>query len=312
MIAWLAAQPWCSGAVGMMGISWGGFNALQVAARRPPALKAIISMCSTDDRYANDEHYIGGCVMGPEMQSYATMLLGYATHAPDPAVVGDGWRELWRERLEAAAPALPEWLAHQRRDAYWRHGSVCEDWDAMECAVYMVGGWADGYRDAILRVLENYRGPVKGLIGPWCHTSPHHGEPGPAIGFLQEALRWWDHWLKGVDTGVMDDPALTFWMQDAYTRGEDMEREDRPMADGGRRGRRRTSRATSSRSARPGSTRVQSHSMETPHSRPPSRSRRRRRPASRAAAGSPGRATPTRLATSGPTTAARACSTRRR
>ena len=221
VIAWLACQPWSSGAVGMTGISWGGFNSLQVAARRPPALKAIISLCSTDDRYANDEHYIGGCVMGPEMQSYATMLLGYATHAPDPAVVGDGWRELWRRRLDEIAPALPTWLSHQRRDAYWQHGSVCEDYNAMDCAVYLVGGWADGYRDAILRTLEHYRNPVKALIGPWCHAWPQDGEPGPAIGFLQEALRWWDHWLKGVDTGIMDEPAATFWMQNAYTRERD-------------------------------------------------------------------------------------------
>ena len=221
VIAWLAAQPWSNGNVGMIGISWGGFNSLQVAARRPPALKAVISMCSTDDRYANDEHYVGGCLMGPEMQSYTTMLLGYATHAPDPAIVGERWKEMWRERVDAAAPALPVWVSHQRRDEYWRHGSVCEDYDAPDCAVYMVGGWADGYRDAILRMLEHYEGPIKALVGPWCHTRPHHGHPGPAIGFLQEALRWWDHWLKGVDTGIMDEPAARFWMPDAYSPGDD-------------------------------------------------------------------------------------------
>ncbi|MEQ8697012.1 MAG: CocE/NonD family hydrolase, partial [Bauldia litoralis] len=54
IIDWIAAQPWCDGAVGMMGISWGGFNALQVAALKPPPLKAIITLCSTDDRYADD------------------------------------------------------------------------------------------------------------------------------------------------------------------------------------------------------------------------------------------------------------------
>ena len=63
VIAWLAGQAWCSGAVGMMGISWGGFNALQVAALRPPALKAIITLCSTDDRYSDDIHYKGGCLL---------------------------------------------------------------------------------------------------------------------------------------------------------------------------------------------------------------------------------------------------------
>jgi len=60
VLAWLAAQPWCTGSLGMFGISWGGFNGLQVAARRPPGLKAIITVGSTDDRYADDVHYNGG------------------------------------------------------------------------------------------------------------------------------------------------------------------------------------------------------------------------------------------------------------
>src|SRR3546814_10662808 len=60
VIAWLAAQPWCNGSVGMLGITWGGFNGLQIAALRPPALKAVITMCSTDDRYAEDIKQRGG------------------------------------------------------------------------------------------------------------------------------------------------------------------------------------------------------------------------------------------------------------
>jgi hypothetical protein len=105
------------------------------------------------------------------------------------------------------------WLAHQRRDDYWKHGSVCEDYGAIEAAVYAVGGWVDGYTDAVLRLLEGLPGPRKGLIGPWSHILPHWGAPGPEIGYLQEALRWWDHWLKGIDTGIMDEPMLRVWMQ---------------------------------------------------------------------------------------------------
>lgn len=62
VIDWISRQTWCNGAVGMMGKSWGGFNCLQLAARRPPALKAIITVCSTDDRYNDDIHYKGGCL----------------------------------------------------------------------------------------------------------------------------------------------------------------------------------------------------------------------------------------------------------
>jgi len=214
-IEWITSQAWCSGEVGMMGISWGGFNALQVAARRPPALKAIITMCSTDDRYADDAHYMGGCLLNENL-TWGSVFLSYSTYPPDPKIVGDRWRDMWRQRIEEATlyPAL--WMRHQQRDQYWKHGSVCEDFQAIECAVYAVGGWADGYSNAIPRLMEGLKAPKKALIGPWSHSFPHNAYPGPSIGFFQEALRWWDHWLKGEDTGIMDEPGLRVYMEE-YT-----------------------------------------------------------------------------------------------
>jgi len=215
VIAWLAARPWCSGNVGMTGISWTGFNSLQVAALRPPALKAIVTLMSTDDRYADDVHYKGGCVSGLDMQAWGATMLHYNALPPHPQVVGDdGWRERWLERLRHNADWSGTWLAHQRRDAYWKHGSVCEDYGAIEAAVYAIGGWTDGYHNAVMRLLAGLPGPRKGLIGPWSHSFPNRVVPGPAIGYLQEALRFWDHWLKGIDTGVMDEPMLRAWMED--------------------------------------------------------------------------------------------------
>jgi hypothetical protein len=214
VIEWLAAQPWCSGAVGMMGISWGGFNALQVAARRPVALKAIITICSTDDRYRDDVHYMGGVPLRAGF-GWAAFLFGAMCHPPDPALVGDGWRSMWLERLNALPLFLEIWLRHQWRDGYWKHGSVCEDYGAITCPVYAVGGWTDGYTNAVPRLLAHLTVPRKGLIGPWAHAYPHFALPGPQVGFLQEALRWWDHWLKAIDTGVMDEPMLRAWMTDS-------------------------------------------------------------------------------------------------
>ena len=214
IIDWLTAQPWCSGAVGMMGISWGGFNALQVAALRPSALKAIITVCSTDDRYADDAHYMGGCLLNENMQ-WGSILTLYSALPPDPKIVGERWREMWRQRLEALEAFPVAWMNHQWRDDYWKHGSVCEDYAAIACPVYAVGGWADGYSNAVPRLLANLPGPKKGLVGPWAHVFPHDGTPGPAIGFLQEAVRWWDHWLKGRPTGIMDEPEYRVWMQDS-------------------------------------------------------------------------------------------------
>ncbi len=214
VIAWLAAQPWCSGAVGMFGISWGGFNALQVAALRPPALKAIVTLCSTDDRYADDVHYMGGARLNAGF-GWAGFFFADMCHPPDPALVGARWRKMWLARLEALPLFLERWLSHPHRDAYWRHGSVCEDFAAIQCPVWAVGGWTDGYTNAIPRLLEHLSAPRKGLIGPWAHAYPHFALPGPQVGFLQEMVRWWDHWLKGRDTGTMDEPMLRAWMTES-------------------------------------------------------------------------------------------------
>ena len=212
VIAWIARQDWCSGAVGMMGISWGGFNALEVAALRPPALRAIITLCSTDDRYADDVHYMGGAVLAAGF-GWAAVLTATLAVPPDPLTVGHRWREMWRERLEAMPLFQATWLRHQHRDAYWRHGSVCEDWDAIACPVFAVGGWTDAYTNAIPRLLENLRVPRQALIGPWAHKYPHSGVPGPAVGFLQEALAWWDRWLKERESDEV--PLLRAWMLDS-------------------------------------------------------------------------------------------------
>ncbi|MXN66365.1 CocE/NonD family hydrolase [Stappia sp. GBMRC 2046] len=213
VINWLARQPWCDGNVGMIGISWGGFNGLQIAAMRPKALKAIVTICSSDDRYADDIHYMGGCLL-TENLGWSSQMLAYSSRAPDPQVVGERWREMWLERLERQPLLLEPWLKHQRRDAYWKRASVCEDYGAITAAVYAVGGWADAYTNTIPRLLENLKGPRKGLIGPWVHKYPHQAYPEPAIGFLQECKRWWDRWLKGEENGVDDEPILDYYIMD--------------------------------------------------------------------------------------------------
>ncbi|MEQ1953794.1 CocE/NonD family hydrolase [Mesorhizobium sp. CN2-181] len=214
VIEWAAKQPWCNGKVGMMGISWGGFNSLQVAAKQPEALRAIITLCSTDDRYADDIHYKGGLLLNENL-GWGSTMLSYSSRSPDPAIVGDSWKEMWLERLENE-PFLPAvWLRHQRRDDYWKRGSVCEDFSKIKAATLAVGGWGDGYKNAVARLVEGIGGPTKGIIGPWIHKYPHFAVPKPAIGFLQEALRWWDCWLKGKETGVENDPAMRLYLMDS-------------------------------------------------------------------------------------------------
>ncbi|MEK9744356.1 MAG: CocE/NonD family hydrolase [Gammaproteobacteria bacterium] len=212
VLDWIASQPWCSGETGMIGISWGGFNGLQVAARRPASLKAIVTIASTDDRYSDDIHYMGGVMLNDNL-AWSAYMFAHNSQPPDPVLVGERWRDIWIERLRANDPWFLSWIPHQRRDGFWQHGSVCERYEDIECAVYAVGGWADAYSNAVPRLLANLKCPTKGLVGPWAHKYPHFGKPGPRIGFLQETLRWWDHWLKGKNTGIMEEPEYRVWMQ---------------------------------------------------------------------------------------------------
>ena len=224
-IRWLSEQPWCNGSIGMFGKSWGGINCLQVAAHRPPELKSILSVCSTDDRYIDTDHYMGGSLTDVQM-IWGSLYLSFLRRPPDPDVVGERWREIWMERLANEVQPMEEWFRHQRYDAFWKHGSICENFEAITCSTYLVGGWLDGYSSSVFRMLSGLHCPRKALIGPWGHQYPHDGKPAPAIGFLQECVRWWDHWLKGIDTGIMAEPMLRVWMQDSVT--PDAQNRERP------------------------------------------------------------------------------------
>ena len=213
VLRWLERQPWCRGKVGIFGLSWGGFNGLQLAARRPPQLGAVVTVSSSDDRYADDVHYMGGCLLTDNL-SWAGTMFAFNSCPPDPAIVGEKWRDMWLERLEGSGLWLKTWLEHQRRDDFWKHGSVCEHYDAIEVPVLAVSGWADGYTNTVFRLLANLKSPCKGLVGAWGHKYPHTAGQGQSIDFLGQCLRWWDRWLKGIDNGVEDDPALRAWMQD--------------------------------------------------------------------------------------------------
>ncbi|MBP1908288.1 CocE/NonD family hydrolase [Methanolobus bombayensis] len=216
ILKWTAAQSWCTGKIGMIGISWGGFNGLQIAAMNPPELKAIITVCSSDDRYTDDVHYMGGCMLTDNL-SWASTMFSYNSLPPDPAIVGERWKDMWLERLEGSGLWIKKWLSHQTRDDYWKHASVAEDYEAIKCPVFAVSGWADGYSNTVFRLMEHLNVPGKALIGGWGHKYPHLGGPGPAIDFLNEAVKWWDKWLKDIDEGENDEPLFRAWMQDSIS-----------------------------------------------------------------------------------------------
>ncbi|MDJ0631264.1 MAG: CocE/NonD family hydrolase [Rhodobacter sp.] len=217
VIAWIAEQPWCDGKVGMFGKSWGAYNSFQVASKRPPALKAIAPVMGCDDRWREDIHFYGGCLANDNFWWGSIMQL-YNAMPPDPRIVGeDRWREMWKERLEAMTYWPAQWLEHQTHDEMWRRGSICENYDDIDVPVYFFGGWADLFRDTPFRIAEQLTGPVKVLMGPWAHLYPHEGVPGPKVDFLAEAIRFWDHYLRGIDTGLMDEPRFRFYLQDSVS-----------------------------------------------------------------------------------------------
>lgn len=215
-VQWIADQDWCDGNVGMFGKSWGAYTAFQVAALKPPALKAIAPVMGTDDRWLEDIHFYGG-VLANDNFWWGSVMQERNALPPDPDIVGwDRWEAIWKERLDAMQfwPAL--WLEHQTHDEIWRRGSISESYGDVGIPVYFFGGWADLFRDTPFRIAEKLTGPLKVLMGPWAHLYPHQGSPGPKADFIDELVRFMDHHLRGKDSGLMDEPPLRFWVQDSF------------------------------------------------------------------------------------------------
>ena len=218
VIDWIAAQSWCTGRVGMMGISWGGFNSLQLAALGPAPLKAVIAIGATVDRYNDDIHYKNGCHLYSNF-SWSNTMLCFASRPPDPLLVGGRWRESWKHRLKTQPFPLETWLSHQRRDEYWKHGSVCEDYAAIAVPSMVIGGFSDGYTNAPPAMAAHGGALSRAVNGPWIHKYPHFALPRPRMNFHAEAIRWWDRWLKDVDNGMERLPAYRAYLSENVRPG---------------------------------------------------------------------------------------------
>jgi putative CocE/NonD family hydrolase len=215
-VEWLAAQPWCTGAVGMWGLSYGGFTSIQVAATRPPHLRAIVAVQATDDRYTDDVHYVGGAMTVSELAQYAVSQVAMNALPALPSAWGERWEERWRERLEATPVWLFEWARQQRDGPYWRVGSLAPDYGRIEAATLLIGGWMDGYVDSAVRMQARCTNAAghRTIIGPWVHGHAHSAYPGPNIDWLHELVRWFDRWLKGIDNGADREPPLAWFHRD--------------------------------------------------------------------------------------------------
>ena len=212
VIDWLSKQPWSNGNVGMYGTSYSGFNSVQVAMTRPPALKAIVTIFATDDRYTYDDvHYFGGALKALDLLDYPVMMAAMNALPPVPELFGDGWREEWERRVADHEPWVIRWLEEQNWGPYWRHGSWRTDYASIEAATMIVAGWADGYWKNAFRALEALNAPKRLLYGPWAHASTQTSLPGPNIDLVPEMARWWDRWLKDEDNGIDREPQIVLF-----------------------------------------------------------------------------------------------------
>jgi uncharacterized protein len=213
VLDWIVDQTWSNGNVGMWGISWGGFSSLQTAMLRPPQLKAVVAVHATHDRFSCDVHYTGGSLHAAEQVDWPPSMITTNALPPDPDIVGDGWMDEWIERLENTPQWPVEWLQHQQRDDFWKHGSPSVDYTSIECPTLLIAGWLDGYVDGMLALAENLKCPTRTVIGPWGHYRPATGKPGPTYDHLDLMARWFGHHLRGDDNDVMSLPAVTAYIR---------------------------------------------------------------------------------------------------
>lgn len=213
VIDWIARQNWCSGRVGMFGTSWGGTAGLQAAVDAPGPLKAVIANCATIDRFEDDIHWMGGCVLTDTLEWGATLPAILAA-PPDEATTGDGWFNAWRQRLRNLRFPQETWLRRTERDRYWRRGSVRFEMDRLNCPILAIGGWSDRYSNSVMPLVQARPDICRGIVGPWGHHYPDQGEPGPAIGFQALALAWWDCWLKSGAPAMPDWPLMRLWRRE--------------------------------------------------------------------------------------------------
>ena len=217
VIEWLASQPWSNGNVGMFGISWGGFNSIQMARLNPPDLKAIIAVDATEDLYQDDVHYMDG-IMHLDSWEMSQDLDNARPGAPD-YVIDEAY---FRDRFDTQ-PWMMTYKRQQRDGPFWDRASLKGGYEDITIPTFHIGGWYDGYRDSLPRMLEKLKAPVKAMIGPWSHAWPHDPYPEPGMEWRREAVRWFDQWLKGVDTGIMDEPRFAVYVRQWHPPGPYLE-----------------------------------------------------------------------------------------
>jgi hypothetical protein len=217
VIDWLSRQRWSNGNVGMFGISWGGFNSIHMAMRNPPALKAIIAVDATDDLYQDDVHFMDG-ILHIDSWEMSQDLDNARPGAPEYRID----EAYLRDRFDTR-PWMMTYKRQQRDGPFWDRTALKARYDSIRVPTFVIGGWYDGYRDSVPRMLEHLQAPVKAIVGAWHHSFPHNAYPKPQIEWRHEAVRWFDQWLKGRDTGILDEPRFAVFVRRWHPPGPYLE-----------------------------------------------------------------------------------------
>jgi putative CocE/NonD family hydrolase len=147
-------------------------------------------------------------------ENYATLMTAFNFSPPHPQVCGEKWSEIWQKHLDNNLPWGIGFISHLKDCPYWRERSLRGHYERIQCPIFVIEGWADWYHTPLLRVFQNVKVPKRALIGPWSHLWPQHAVPGPRIDGDRECLKWFDQWLKGIDTGVLDEPPVTLFVRE--------------------------------------------------------------------------------------------------
>jgi len=232
LIARLAAHPMSNGSVGMWGISWGGFNAIQVALRQPPALKAILALHAADDLFHDDVHYVDGAL---HLDPYILEIDHENGLPATPEYRLDA--AYFRDRFNAY-PWVLTYLKQPVDGTFWRRNGLRFRPEDLRIPTYFIGGLLDGYRDTPIRALDYLtQAPVKVEIGPWVHDWPDDGTPGPNYEWRARAVEWWNHWLRGRPAPLLEEPRLLVFQRAGHGPDRDLKQtpgswrfEDWPVA----------------------------------------------------------------------------------
>lgn len=228
VIRWCARQPWCDGNVGMIGISYTAGVCYDAARAAPPELKAVVLCQMTSDWY-DGMACPGGTPRPFAYENYAPLMAAYNLAPPNPDLVGADWSRIWQARLDSSVPWSISWLAHLLDGPFWESKLLRGHEDRVTAATYFISGWCDWYPDDFMRVFGWLQCPKRALIGPWTHNYPENGWPLPRINDRYESLRWFDKYLKGIDTDpqrpVDREPPVTLFVRE-FTPPSPLRRHD--------------------------------------------------------------------------------------